>query len=539
MKLMLSLLLFCLSSFAGIVSLQAQQQSCNFFISTPDGNTITCNTPSLRLIAQQNPVNPNFTYAYTWTRPDGTTSSNDEITVMTPGIYSLSVSGNSSTNTCSSNESVQVFINTTPPTVTISPPNPVICPGVNVTLTASGGVSYLWNTGATFPSINVSQAGTYAVTATGNNGCQGFAATSVMQTNEPTVVITGSDGVICEGDSRTLTATANITVISYAWQRRTASGSWMEVGGNSSNLSTGSLSATTIYRVTINTACGSATSPEATVTVVQKPTPVIEGARTACRGQQVVYRLQGASAALASSEISWSVTGTGNAVVHRFTNNGAVIVRWGSITGNYTLRAEQRLGGCSGTATLSVNVGNASVNTQPAEIKRYALNNLFISTDADADCYQWGYYDPFTNELRDIPGETFQAYAPGEAYDERKEYWVKTWNGDCSAEPDCATVSFLLVQEEADLPAAESLLLFPNPNDGSFSLQARGLPQRPYYLAVTDALGRKMLYRPLAVSKGQLDEAVQLHGASSGLHLALLLDEKGNIYKSIPFILVR
>lgn len=57
-------------------------------------------------------------------------------------------------------------------TVSISPAGPVqICSGNNITLTASGGLSYNWSTGSSAASINVSGAGTYSVTATLNGGC--------------------------------------------------------------------------------------------------------------------------------------------------------------------------------------------------------------------------------------------------------------------------------------------------------------------------------------------------------------------------------
>ncbi len=47
------------------------------------------------------------------------------------------------------------------------------CTNPSTTLTATGGISYLWNTGQTIASINVAPivTSTYSVTVTGNNGC--------------------------------------------------------------------------------------------------------------------------------------------------------------------------------------------------------------------------------------------------------------------------------------------------------------------------------------------------------------------------------
>ncbi|MFY7884923.1 MAG: DUF7619 domain-containing protein, partial [Dolichospermum sp.] len=73
-------------------------------------------------------------------------------------------------NGCENEATIQIIANPLP-TVVISGADS-FCNGASSTLTASGGVSYLWNTGATTASITVSSAGTYTVTATDANGCK-------------------------------------------------------------------------------------------------------------------------------------------------------------------------------------------------------------------------------------------------------------------------------------------------------------------------------------------------------------------------------
>mgnify|MGYP000716148438 CR=1 FL=1 len=46
-----------------------------------------------------------------------------------------------------------------------------ICEGSSTILTATGGTSYTWNTGATTSSITATTAGSYSVTVTNANGC--------------------------------------------------------------------------------------------------------------------------------------------------------------------------------------------------------------------------------------------------------------------------------------------------------------------------------------------------------------------------------
>ncbi|HEX2616942.1 MAG TPA: FG-GAP-like repeat-containing protein, partial [Flavobacteriales bacterium] len=97
------------------------------------------------------------------------------IDVTEPGVYTLTVAG---LNTdCSARTAV--FITTTDGDApTISADGPLdLCPAQNVTLTSSEAESYLWTTGETTQSINVSDAGNYGVVVT--NGCPDLASNVV------------------------------------------------------------------------------------------------------------------------------------------------------------------------------------------------------------------------------------------------------------------------------------------------------------------------------------------------------------------------
>jgi hypothetical protein len=89
-----------------------------------------------------------------------------------------------------------------------------------VTLTASGGGTYLWNaTGgsATTAAITASAAGTDTVTATAANGCTATASQVVTVNMALTagITVTGST-TFCTGGSVTLTATGGGT---YSWKQ--------------------------------------------------------------------------------------------------------------------------------------------------------------------------------------------------------------------------------------------------------------------------------------------------------------------------------
>lgn len=624
-------ILYLLLSGAAILclpnALWAQSQ-CEFNINPPQGQ-LTCNMTSLPLNAELTNVDSTLTYTYLWTRPNGTTSMDAEINANTPGTYTLTVTGSSmdGNQECMKNESIVISQDITPPNVSISPPNPQICTGQTIMLTAlpPNASSYNWSNGSTTGTIMVNTPGPYSITVIGANGCSGAAATFVEELRQPNVAITGNGGVLCPGESRTLNAIANTTVSSYQWERRIENGGWVgimgeetlvtgpltqttyyrvtietpcgsaisieisvavsetgprvEITGNDGvictgdsralnaianttvtsyqwerrienggwegitggeTLETGTLTQSTYYRVTVQTPCGSDTSSEVMVKVVPRPEPTIDGPTAVCRGQQVIYRLEGDATTIRSSTITWDAgTGQDTAQLSPL-SGGAILVSSGNDPGPFNLRVTQQLGSCIASADVSVTVGSAAATTQPTEIRYYDLNNIFISRDPDADCYQWGYYDPFSNTLVDIPGETYQAYAAGEAYNPDRTYWVKTWNGDCSAMPDCATLSFRTQQEEApELPAKETITLYPNPNDGNCFLRATGLPSARYTLTVTDAMGRKLLQQPLNVQDGQAEAQIALPRAVNGLYHAILVEPNGRLFKAMPFLVLR
>jgi hypothetical protein len=159
------------------------------------------------------------------------------------------------------------------------------CPGGSVTLTANSGFAgYAWSTGALSASVQVAQAGTYSVTATSANGCQGTSAPVVVSLySVPTAVVSvNGPTVLCTGQSTQLTAPAGMTA--YAWSQ----GGSLLAGQTSSTLVTAQAGTYTLS-VTNGQGC-SATSAPLVVTASTTPSAAVSAssALTFCAGDSVV-----------------------------------------------------------------------------------------------------------------------------------------------------------------------------------------------------------------------------------------------------------
>jgi subtilisin-like proprotein convertase family protein len=108
-------------------------------------------------------LTPSNSVNSTWSPSIGLSTTTGLSTVASPSSttsYTLTVSN---TAGCTATASANVNVNI-PHAINLKNNNPYnVCPSSPVTLNAGAGTSYLWNTGATTPSINISSAGNYWV----------------------------------------------------------------------------------------------------------------------------------------------------------------------------------------------------------------------------------------------------------------------------------------------------------------------------------------------------------------------------------------
>lgn len=127
------------------------------------GNTLLCN-PAI------NSTNLTVSGASSYVWNNGFTSANVYLTPTVTTVYS--VIGTQSP--CSSTKTISVVVSSAP-TLTITASSPSVCVGQTATITAMGGVSYLWNNNSTNNSVVITPTvtGNYTliVTATNSVGC--------------------------------------------------------------------------------------------------------------------------------------------------------------------------------------------------------------------------------------------------------------------------------------------------------------------------------------------------------------------------------
>lgn len=225
---------------------------------------------------------------YLWNTGETTASISVNPTLDT--TYSVEVI----TNGCSSTDDVTVFVNSLP-TITVS--NDVtIMDGEVTTLTASGGDNYLWSTGETSASIEVSPTvtTTYTVSTTSINGCT--SNTEITVTVIPELVAdAGEDVEICDGEEILLTASGGVN---YTWNT-----------GETSAQITVSPNITTTYSVTVEDSFGNSDTDSVTVTVNNIPTLTISEDVTIVEGESVELTVSGADT------YQWSSGETSNTIV--------------------------------------------------------------------------------------------------------------------------------------------------------------------------------------------------------------------------------
>jgi gliding motility-associated-like protein len=265
------------------------------------GTTLACSSASINLTVTVNPkpvitvtsdticngqtatLTASGASTYVWNT--GATGASISVTPTVNTTYTVT----GTTLNCPSLPKNGIVIVNAIPTLTVN--SPIICNGQTATLTASGATTYIWNNGATSPSITVSPSVTtnYSVVGT-KAGCPSLPKNTSITVN-PIPIVTVNSPTICSGRSATLTASGATT---YSWSN-----------GATSSVITVSPNTTANYTVTGTTLNCPSLPKTSTVTV--NPTPVISVNSTIiCEGESTLLTASGADTYSWSNGLSGS-----------------------------------------------------------------------------------------------------------------------------------------------------------------------------------------------------------------------------------------
>lgn len=150
---------------------------------------------------------------YSWS----TNETTDSISISLGGTYTVTAS-----NICAVVSDTVTITGFNLPNAAISPSGSIVlCQGNSALLTASGGDTYLWNTGSITDTISVSGAGQYSVLVFNICGVDSTSVTVTAQ-NIPVPVISSTSTFICVGDSVVLFASGSNN---YVWSTNQTSNS--------------------------------------------------------------------------------------------------------------------------------------------------------------------------------------------------------------------------------------------------------------------------------------------------------------------------
>lgn len=244
-------------------------------------------------------------------------------------------------------------------------PDITICPNESVTLNAEvtpSADSYMWNTGATSSSINVTPSATtdYMVTVT-NNGCIDADTITVFVSSAGINANAGPDVSICQGAGTTLNGSGGPAGSTYTWST-----------GQTSQSINVMPAGTTVYTLTVsNGGCSSTDQVVVTVT----PPPVADAGlpQEICDGENVMLTATGGTQ---NNHYTWSTGQTGASIT--VSPNGTTI---------YTVTVT--INGCSDTDDVEVTV-NPSPTVDAGLNEQICLGeSVTLTADASGGTYMW------------------------------------------------------------------------------------------------------------------------------------------------------
>ena len=315
-------------------------------------------------------INASGGNTYSWSPGQGLSATTGSSVTASPSVNTIYTVTGMDIHGCSDTAITHITVSPNP---IITASDTVICFGDNTTLNATAslsGTTFLWNTGSTNSSINVSPITStlYHVTATDNNGCVGDDSLNITVNPLPVLSISPANSSICIGNNITVTASGANT---YSWAPTT--------NNSNPNNSTTTLSPVVNTTYTVTGVDGNGCSTTTTTNITINPLPNITinpNIDSICWGGNTSLTANG------GNTYHWSPAGSLSAV------NTATVTASPTIPTNYIVSGTDT-NGCTNTDTALVFVSPVvSVTASPPNICLGDSSNLTVTSNV-ASTYSW------------------------------------------------------------------------------------------------------------------------------------------------------
>ena len=413
--------------------------------------------------------------------------------------YSWSTGGSAQTEIITSTDTVAVDIvdvngcSATDTVIVVLNPAPVVNLGADtaqcggsVTLDAGNpGAIYFWSNSTSSQTTNASTTGTYTVLVITQAGCSNSDSINVTINIQP-VADLGPDTSICASN---ITLDAGNPGSTYLWSNFATTQTTTVSGGT--------------YNVTVTDPSGCTDSD--TITVATNSSPIISA---------------GSDVSICPNQ-STTLTGTGG-LFYQWSNNatGATITVTPTVTTTYYVTGFD-INGCFGSDVVTVNVMPTSNAQFTASVTGATAN--FTNQSTNAITYSWNFGDASALDNGANPSHTYNANGT---------YTVTlTVTGPCGTDTYTQVVTITQVGlQDSDL--ANSLSLYPNPNDGQFTLSFEFSKSKDVTIEVLDVTGR-IIYSEKATAISSYRKDLDLTSAESGMYQVRIITNDGVVTKKI------
>ncbi len=333
-----------------------------------NSTTLTCTTTTAALTGTGGGT-------YLWTGPGTITNSTTANPIVnTAGTYTVRVTA---ANGCTATANTTVSQNTTAPTAGASNSTTLTCSTTTVSLTGTGGGTYLWTgpgtiTNSTTANPIVNTAGTFTVRVTAANGCTATANTTVSQnTTAPTAGASNSTTLTCSTTTAALTGTGGGT---YLWTGP----------GTITNSTTANPIVNTAGTYTVRVTAANGCTATANTTVSQNttaPSPSASNSSSLTCGSNTVALTGGPASGVT---YQWSGPGFSGGT----TSQNAVA----TAPGTYTLTVTNSVNSCTAAATTAVTQNTTAPSPSASNSSTLTCSTNTVSLTggpASGVTYQW------------------------------------------------------------------------------------------------------------------------------------------------------